>query len=78
MLSRMMFLLKIVVEQSKFIDKKLAIIICGICCRLENLNSQFGSLIQKVSRLKRTGFLYKKNLESRCSDLQKAEAEVCP
>jgi hypothetical protein len=26
MLSRMMFLLKIVVEQSKFIDKKLAII----------------------------------------------------
>ncbi|KAL3612914.1 hypothetical protein D5086_003934 [Populus alba] len=43
---------------------------------LENLNSQFGSLIQKVSILKRTGFLYKKNLESRCSDLQKAEAEV--
>ncbi|KAJ6967175.1 hypothetical protein NC652_004664 [Populus alba x Populus x berolinensis] len=43
---------------------------------LENLNSQFGSLIQKVSTLKRTGFLYKKNLESRCSDLQKAEAEV--
>ncbi|KAJ7015392.1 hypothetical protein NC653_004634 [Populus alba x Populus x berolinensis] len=44
--------------------------------RLENLNSQFGSLIQKGSILKRTGFLYKKNLESRCSDLQKAEAEV--
>ncbi|XP_011039808.1 PREDICTED: WPP domain-associated protein-like isoform X2 [Populus euphratica] len=46
--------------------------------RLENLNSQFGSLIQKVSILKRRGFLYKKNLESRCSDLRKAEAEVCP
>ncbi|KAJ6752518.1 hypothetical protein OIU85_002890 [Salix viminalis] len=44
--------------------------------RLEDLISQSGSLIQKASILKRTGFLYKKKLESSCSDLQKAEAEV--
>ncbi|KAF9667177.1 hypothetical protein SADUNF_Sadunf16G0305900 [Salix dunnii] len=44
--------------------------------RLEDLNSQLGSLIQKASILKKTGFLYKKKLESSCSDLQKAEAEV--
>ncbi|KAF9673166.1 hypothetical protein SADUNF_Sadunf11G0120300 [Salix dunnii] len=37
--------------------------------RLENLSSQSGIL-------KRMGFLYKQKLESRCSDLQKAEAEV--
>ncbi|KAJ6727643.1 WPP DOMAIN-ASSOCIATED PROTEIN [Salix koriyanagi] len=44
--------------------------------RLENLSSQSGSLIQNAGILKRMGFLYKQKLESRCSDLQKAEAEV--
>ncbi|CAK7345907.1 unnamed protein product [Dovyalis caffra] len=44
--------------------------------RLENLSSQLGSLFHKTSMLKRMGLLYKQKLESRCSDLQKAEAEV--
>ncbi|KAI5572158.1 hypothetical protein POPTR_011G164400v4 [Populus trichocarpa] len=44
--------------------------------RLENLSSQSGSLIQKAGILTRMGFLHKQKLESRCSDLQKAEAEV--
>ncbi|XVF26347.1 hypothetical protein REPUB_Repub14bG0008200 [Reevesia pubescens] len=44
--------------------------------RLENLNSQSGSLIQTANILKRKGLQYKHNLESRCSDLEKAETEV--
>ncbi|XP_007022891.2 PREDICTED: WPP domain-associated protein [Theobroma cacao] len=44
--------------------------------RLENLNSQFSSLIQMANVLKRKGLHYKQNLERRCSDLEKAETEV--
>ncbi|KAJ9163205.1 hypothetical protein P3X46_022901 [Hevea brasiliensis] len=44
--------------------------------RLETLSSQLSSLIQKAIKLKKTGLLYKQRLEKRCSDLQKAEAEV--
>lgn len=44
--------------------------------RLKNLNSQSHLLIQKANILKRTGLLYKQRLERRCTDLQKAEAEV--
>ncbi|KDP34928.1 hypothetical protein JCGZ_09216 [Jatropha curcas] len=44
--------------------------------RLEELCSQLNSLIQKANALKREEFLYKQRLERRCSDLQKAEAEV--
>ncbi|KAF2317896.1 hypothetical protein GH714_041216 [Hevea brasiliensis] len=44
--------------------------------RLEALSSQLSSLIQEAIKLKKTGLLYKQRLEKRCSDLQKAEAEV--
>ncbi|XP_037497753.1 WPP domain-associated protein-like [Jatropha curcas] len=44
--------------------------------RLEELCSQSNSLIQKANALKREEFLYKQRLERRCSDLQKAEAEI--
>ncbi|XP_021298406.1 WPP domain-associated protein isoform X2 [Herrania umbratica] len=44
--------------------------------RLENLNSQFSSLIQTANVWKRKGLHYKQNLERRCSDLEKAETEV--
>ncbi|KAG7034769.1 WPP domain-associated protein [Cucurbita argyrosperma subsp. argyrosperma] len=44
--------------------------------RLERLSSETKSLIQKASMVKREGLLYKQKLEKRCSDLQKAEAEV--
>ncbi|XP_057971931.1 WPP domain-associated protein [Malania oleifera] len=44
--------------------------------RLEDSTSQLSSLIQRAIVLRRTGVLYKQRLEKRCSDLQKAEAEV--
>ncbi|KAJ4847028.1 hypothetical protein Tsubulata_039454 [Turnera subulata] len=44
--------------------------------RLECLTLQLGSLMQKASKLRRTGLQYKQKFEKRCSDLQKAEAEV--
>lgn len=44
--------------------------------RLENSTFQLGLLVKKVNVLRRTGLLYKQRLERRCSDLQKAEAEV--
>lgn len=44
--------------------------------RLESLSSETKSLIQNASMVKREGLLYKQRLEKRCSDLQKAEAEV--
>ncbi|KAF8410677.1 hypothetical protein HHK36_003209 [Tetracentron sinense] len=45
-------------------------------CMLEYLNIQCSPLIQKANLLERTGLVYKQRLERRCSDLQKAEAEV--
>ncbi|KAF4376908.1 hypothetical protein F8388_022624 [Cannabis sativa] len=44
--------------------------------RLKSVNSQSRLLIQKANILRRTGVLYKQRLDRRCSDLQKAEAEV--
>ncbi|KNA23099.1 hypothetical protein SOVF_027910 [Spinacia oleracea] len=44
--------------------------------RLENSSFQLHTLIPKVNVLRRTGFLYKERLDKKCSDLQKAEAEV--
>lgn len=44
--------------------------------RIENVNSEFCFLNDKVNILKTTGLLYKQRLEIRCSDLEKAEAEV--
>lgn len=44
--------------------------------RLENSAFQLHTLIPKVNVLRRTGSLYKERLEKKCSDLQKAEAEV--
>ncbi|KAF5727023.1 WPP domain-associated protein [Tripterygium wilfordii] len=43
---------------------------------LENLSSELGPHVQKVYALKRMGSQYKQAFERRCSDLQKAEAEV--
>ncbi|KAG7026419.1 WPP domain-associated protein [Cucurbita argyrosperma subsp. argyrosperma] len=44
--------------------------------RLESLSSETKSLVQNASMLKRASLLFKQRLEKRCSDLQKAEAEV--
>ncbi|KAI4297075.1 hypothetical protein L6164_036983 [Bauhinia variegata] len=44
--------------------------------RLESMRSVFHCLNNKANTLKATGLLYKKRLETRCSDLEKAEAEV--
>lgn len=44
--------------------------------RLDNSAFQLHSLIPKINNLRRTRLLYKEKLEKRCSDLQKAEAEV--
>ncbi|XP_057544822.1 WPP domain-associated protein [Amaranthus tricolor] len=44
--------------------------------RLENSSSLVHSLIPKINAFRRTGSLYKKRLDRRSSDLQKAEAEV--
>ncbi|KAF8408774.1 hypothetical protein HHK36_004843 [Tetracentron sinense] len=44
--------------------------------RFENLNVQCNPLIQKANLLRSTGLVYKQRLEIKCSDLQKAEAEV--
>ncbi|KAK3188694.1 hypothetical protein Dsin_028255 [Dipteronia sinensis] len=44
--------------------------------RLDNLSTQLVALIQKVNIVRRTGLMNKQKLERRCSDLQKAEAEV--
>ncbi|PON54783.1 WPP domain-associated protein [Parasponia andersonii] len=50
--------------------------ISKIYLRLKNVSSQSRLLIQKANILRRTGLLYKQRLDRRCSDLQKAEAEV--
>ncbi|XP_048132002.1 WPP domain-associated protein isoform X2 [Rhodamnia argentea] len=44
--------------------------------RLGTVESQLSSLKQKAVALGRMGSIYKQRLERRCSDLQKAEAEV--
>ncbi|KDO75248.1 hypothetical protein CISIN_1g002225mg [Citrus sinensis] len=44
--------------------------------RLDSLSSQSKRLILKANVITRTGLSYKQKLERRCSDLQKAEAEV--
>ncbi|KAL9452877.1 hypothetical protein AB3S75_008628 [Citrus x aurantiifolia] len=44
--------------------------------RLDSLSSQSKGLILKANVITRTGLSYKQKLERRCSDLQKAEAEV--
>ncbi|KAL0542615.1 hypothetical protein IC582_017686 [Cucumis melo] len=44
--------------------------------RLKRLGSETKSLIQDASMVKRDRLIYKQRLEKRCSDLQKAEAEV--
>ncbi|KAK9714413.1 hypothetical protein RND81_06G092400 [Saponaria officinalis] len=44
--------------------------------RLEHSAFQLRSLVPKANILRRTSLLYKERLEKRCSDLQKAEAEV--
>ncbi|XP_059440041.1 WPP domain-associated protein-like isoform X1 [Corylus avellana] len=44
--------------------------------RLERLISESRLLIPNANVLRRTGLLYKQRLERRCSDLEKAEAEV--
>ncbi|KAG8652118.1 WPP domain-associated protein isoform X1 [Manihot esculenta] len=44
--------------------------------RLETLSSQLSSLMQKANTLRKTELLNKQRLEKRCSDLEKAEAEV--
>ena len=50
--------------------------ICSFVFRLESLSFETKSLIQDASMVKRDGLIYKQRLEKRCSDLQKAEAEV--
>ncbi|XP_062161255.1 WPP domain-associated protein [Alnus glutinosa] len=50
--------------------------ISNISLRLEKLISESRSLIPNANVLQRTGLLYKQRLERRCSDLEKAEAEV--
>lgn len=45
--------------------------------RLEKLISESHLLIPKVNVLQRTGLKFKQRLARRCSDLEKAEAEVC-
>ncbi|CAL0301028.1 unnamed protein product [Lupinus luteus] len=46
------------------------------CLRLENMKSEFRYINNKANILKTTGLVYKQKLETRCSDLTKAEAEV--
>ena len=46
-------------------------------CRLDNSAFQLHSLIPKINNLRRTKQLYKERLDKKCSDLQKAEVEVC-
>ncbi|XP_020096320.1 WPP domain-associated protein-like [Ananas comosus] len=44
--------------------------------RLENLSHQCNSVVEQANLLNKKGLWYKEMLEIRCSDLQKAEAEV--
>ncbi|XP_061339725.1 WPP domain-associated protein [Gastrolobium bilobum] len=46
------------------------------CLRLENMCSEFCCLNNKANVLKTMGLVYKQRLETRCSDLAKAEEEV--
>ncbi|GLT70038.1 hypothetical protein SLA2020_421390 [Shorea laevis] len=50
--------------------------ISNISLRLENLISESRLLIPNANVLRRTGLSYKQRFEGRCSDLEKAEAEV--
>ncbi|KAK4588962.1 hypothetical protein RGQ29_019817 [Quercus rubra] len=50
--------------------------ISNISLRLENLSSESRLLIPNANVLRRTGLSYKQTLERKCSDLEKAEAEV--
>lgn len=50
--------------------------ISNISLRLDNLSSESHLLIPNANVLRRTGLLYKQRFEKRCSDLEKAEAEV--
>ncbi|KAK7303568.1 hypothetical protein RJT34_14477 [Clitoria ternatea] len=46
------------------------------CSRLENMSSEFRRVNYKANELKTMGAVYKQRLETRCSDLAKAEVEV--
>ncbi|TQE12056.1 hypothetical protein C1H46_002450 [Malus baccata] len=46
------------------------------CSRLKSLGSQLRFLKQKANVIVRRGLLYRQRLEKKCSDLEKAEAEV--
>ncbi|XP_019420011.1 PREDICTED: WPP domain-associated protein-like isoform X1 [Lupinus angustifolius] len=46
------------------------------CLRIENMKSEFRYINNKTNILKTTGLVYKQRLETKCSDLTKAEAEV--
>lgn len=46
------------------------------CLRLENIRSEFHWINNKANILKTMGLVYKQKLETRCSDLAKAETEV--
>lgn len=50
--------------------------ISNISLRLENFSSESRLLIPNANVLRRTGLSYKQTLETKCSDLEKAEAEV--
>ncbi|KAM2496600.1 hypothetical protein COP2_037408 [Malus domestica] len=50
--------------------------ISGKCSRLKNLSYQLCFLKQKANVIVRRGLLYQQRLEKKCSDLEKAEAEV--
>ncbi|XP_068321749.1 WPP domain-associated protein-like [Pyrus communis] len=50
--------------------------ISGKCSRLRNLSYQLCFLKQKANVIVKRGLLYEKRLEKKCSELEKAEAEV--
>ena len=51
--------------------------ICNNLCRLENMRSEFHWIKNKANVFKTMGMVYKQKLETKSSDLSKAEAEVC-
>ncbi|KAJ7969124.1 WPP domain-associated protein [Quillaja saponaria] len=74
-------------ESIMFLDRGLSKAICDFECRvdkdisrnslrLRNMTSEFHCLINKANILRKTESAYKQRLERRCSDLEKAEAEV--
>ncbi|XP_062012602.1 WPP domain-associated protein-like [Rosa rugosa] len=59
-----------------YFERRVTQDISGKCSRLKSLTSQSRSLKRKAAVLVRRGLLYKCRLEKKCSDLQRAEAEV--